>query len=178
MPDTSISITGTIKDVESLEDLVTAIDCYKPLVDWGGPQISSEAEARSLIAETVASGAPLNLYYDVSTSFSRLTETCRNIGLAYVLSEDVDEEYSMPGRTEVYRPDTQQVISVVGSDLAEGVMIPVKDMMPLIQAGKTDELVEMIRSAADISHGLPKSLSAAPELVEELNRERTVPLAR
>jgi len=164
--DASITITGTVKSEEDLEKLLDAIYNDEPTLDWGASALTEEDEIREVVVSSIKEGNPLQFNENdrPDSEFGDIEATCREIGLSYVLEVDVEEEGSDPGHTVIWTPGMDEPLFLTGSSFSEGPFVDPKKLLPLVKAGKTDEVMNLLSIAADPGASLPKTLKAAFDL--------------
>jgi hypothetical protein len=163
--DTSIEITGEIKTDADLSRLVAAIVKDRPTPGWSDPPISGEDEAISYVRHIVAAGTPLIFAENErdGESFPSIQTACHEIGLAYLLTVSVDEEYDDPGRREVWNPIAGKLERHTGVD---GGLVEAKEIHDLLTSGRNEEAMSRLRSVIEPRAGLPTEFTVAPGLIE------------
>jgi len=162
--DATITITGTIQSAEDFEKLVKAIRRSSPTVEWSDMMgLSDEDEIREHLAYVMEKGYALDFMENDrhNCEFRAIQDACREIGLSYVLDVDVDDSHSVPGNMEVWTPGMDAPRKFLGSEQAGGPFLSAKELLPLVEEGRLDEVARLVRLSADPASGLPKTLSVA-----------------
>lgn len=164
--DTSITITGAIQDAASLDKLVAAIVADRPTGDWSSDVIRTEAEALQHIRDRLAGGEDLifaeNKRY--GDSFPHIERACRDLGLAYVRTVSVDEEFDTAGSRDIYDPVKRSVETLTG---VESGLVSAAAVLDLLKAGRIAEAQAMLEHVLDPEAGLPVEFSVADGLLNE-----------
>jgi hypothetical protein len=164
--DTSMNITGEVRDEAHLDMLVAAIVADRPTPSWSESEIRSEAEAGQYLRDTLAAGADLVFAENSrhNECFPRIEATCREIGLGYVVTVSVDEEHDTPGHRDIYDPALRNLRRIQGMD--DG-YVKAADVLELLEAGRVPEAITVIKEAISPAAGLPQGFSVADGLLAE-----------
>jgi len=165
--DATITITGKIQSAEDFERLVKAIRRSAPTVEWSDAMgLSDEDEIREHLAYVMEKGYALDFMENDrhNCEFRAIQDACREIGLSYVLDVDVDPRESVPGNMEVWTPGMEAPQKFLGSEQAGGPFLSAKELLPLVEEGRLDEVARLVRLSANPAADLPKTLSVAFDL--------------
>jgi hypothetical protein len=164
--DTSMKITGEVRDEAHLNMLVAAIVADRPTPSWSEAEIRSDAEAVQYLRDTLAAGADLVFAENSrhNECFPRIEAACREIGLGYVVTVSVDEEHDTPGHRDIYDPTARNLKRIHGMD--DG-YVKAADLLELLEAGRVPDAIAEIKHAISPAAGLPKGFAAAEGLLSE-----------
>jgi len=166
--DTSIEITGEINSQTGIDLLVKAILKDQPTADWSSSAIFSEAEAIEHLRNAVEAGDELIFAENErrGESFPEIEQACRKLGLAYVLTVSVDEEFDTSGHREVYDPAKGKIERYEGMDEGPDTLVKAMSVLELLNKGLVDEAKQLLRRSMDPAGDLPAAFSVAPGLLD------------
>lgn len=165
--DTSIKITGEITSQESLDLLVKAILKDQPTPDWSSPPIFDENEVIEHLRNTLESGEELLFSENERRGdrFPEIEKVCRKLGLAYILTVSVDEEFDTSGHREVYDPKVGKVERYDGMDTGADTLVKAKTILDLLNKDLVEEAKKALQRCMNPEENLPDEFSMAPGLI-------------
>lgn len=161
----SITITGAFRNFEDVEEFCEALAAEGCMTDEHGR--IDEDNALEVLRDAVVAGVPLDAYRHEAASgtLDDLETACRSFGLAYARTTDPD--MGIDAETVIWNVGDAEPLSYEGRGHPN---VKADEVLAALEGDDAarDAMLAKVRRVLGLD--LPKALTAAPEIVAEMER--------